>query len=151
VTDQARATTPWTKVAAVCAMAGGAMWLVKQVVIAASASGGPPPENPVIAAAYLAGLALMLVGASGPAARLLAGARPFVWIPVAVLSAPVLFFGVQFAADGLFDAAAGPGAHWWWESEGAIVLTAVVFLAIGGVLLAEQRRGRNHRQAATVS
>jgi hypothetical protein len=138
-------------VAAVCAVAGGSLWLAKQAAIAASATGGPPPENAVIATTYLAGLALMLVGASGPAARLLAGTRPLVWIPVAVLSAPVLFFGVQFASDAVFDAAAGSGAHWWWESEGGIVVTAVVFLAIGGALLAERRRARNVRQASAVS
>jgi hypothetical protein len=149
VTDQGRANTPWTKVAAVCAVAGGSMWLAKQAAIAAYATGGPPPENAVIATCYLAGLALMLVGASGPAARLLAGTRPFVWVPAALLSAPVLFFGVQLAADGVIDAAAGPEAHWWWESEGGILITAVVFLVIGGTLL--RNGNRAPRRAATVS
>jgi hypothetical protein len=131
-------------------MTGGALWLVKQAAIAVLATGGePPPDSGVIAACYLAGVALMLVGASGPAARLLAGTRTVVWIPVAVLSAPLLFFGAQSILDGLVDAAAGPGAHWWWESEGGIVLTALVFLALGGWLLRSGDRTRT--RAATVS
>jgi hypothetical protein len=148
VTDQGSAMR-WTRIAALCAVAGGAFWLVKQVAIAALATGGEPPESVVIAACYLAGLVLMVVGASGLAARLLAGARALVWVPVAVVSAPVLFFGVQTAVDGLVDALAGPGAHWWWESEGGIVLTAVVFLVLGAVLLADGRR--SSRVAATVA
>ena len=140
----------WTRVAAVCAMTGGALWLAKQAAIAVLATGGePPPDSGVIAACYLAGLALMLVGGSGLAARLLAGTHPFVWVPVAVLSAPLLFFGVQAALDGLVDAAAGPGAHWWWESEGGIVLTGVAYLVLGGVLLAD--RQRSVREVATVA
>jgi hypothetical protein len=129
-------------VAGICAVAGGSLWLVKQVVIAVSATGAAPPENAAIAASYLAGLALMLVGAGGPAARVLRDSRAAVWVPAAVVSAPVIFFGVQAAADGLVDALAGPGAHWWWEGEGGIVLTALVFLALGAVLLAGRRRSR---------
>ena len=149
MTDQGNAMR-WARVAALCAVTGGALWLLKQAAIAALATGGEPPESVVIAACYLAGLVLMLVGASGPAACLLAGARPLVWVPVAVLSAPLIFFGVQFAVDGLVDAAAGPDAHWWWESEGGIVLTAVVFLALGAALLRGRRGARQSVRAEVV-
>jgi hypothetical protein len=59
---------------------------------------------------------------------------------VAVVSAPVIFFGVQTAMDAVVDALAGESAHWWWESEGGIVLTGLVFLGIGAVLLTGRRR-----------
>jgi hypothetical protein len=138
----------WTTVAAACGLAGGTAWLLKQAAIALAATGDEPPESGFIAAFYLAGLALMLVGASGIAALLLRRSAPVVWIPVAVLSAPVVFFGVQAAVDAVVDALAGPGAHWWWESEGGIVLTALVFLGIGAVLLAGRRRTARQRSVA---
>jgi hypothetical protein len=130
----------WTTVSASCALAGGAAWLLKQAAIALSATGEEVPENGVIATFYLAGLVLMVVGASAVAALLLRRSAPVVWIPVAALSAPVLFFGVQSAADAAVDALAGPSSHWWWASEGGIVLTALVFLAIGVAVLAARRR-----------
>jgi hypothetical protein len=138
--DDRSVQAPWTRLAGICAVTGGALWLVKQLVIAVSTSGAAPPENAAIAASYLAGLALMVVGASGPAAHLLRDAHPGIRVPVAVVSAPVIFFGLQTVADGLVDALAGPGAHWWWEGEGGIVLTALVFLALGAALLARGRR-----------
>jgi hypothetical protein len=134
----------WTTVAAACAVAGGASWLIKQVPIAASSSGDGPPENVVIGVFYLLGLALMVVGATGLAARLLGGVGPAVWIPAALLSGPVLFFGVQAGADTVVDGLAAAEAHWWWAGEGGIVLTAVVFLAYGLVLL----RSRTARRTA---
>lgn len=131
----------WMTVAGACALAGGTAWLLKQVAIVLSAMGGEPPEaNGAIATLYLSGLALMVVGASGVAALLLRRTTPLVWIPIAVLSAPVLFFGIQGALDAVVDALAGESAHWWWESEGGIVLTALVFLGIGAALLAGRRR-----------
>jgi len=130
----------WTTVTAACALAGGTAWLLKQGAIALSASGDEVPENGIIATLYLSGLALMLVGASGVAALLLRRSAPVVWMPIAVLSAPVLFFGVQAATDALVDALAGESAHWWWESEGGIVLTALVFVGIGAALLTGRRR-----------
>ena len=69
------------------------------------------------------------------------------WIPAAVLTAPVVFFGVQAGADALVDALAGPDAHWWWPSEGGVVLTALVFLAIGSVL-AGGRGGTREKSVA---
>ena len=130
----------WMTVTGACALAGGTAWLLKQVAIALSATGGEPPENGAIATLYLSGLALMLVGASGVAALLLRRSNPVVWMPIAVLSAPVVFFGVQFSLDAVVDALVGESAHWWWASEGGIVLTALVFLGIGAALLAGRRR-----------
>jgi hypothetical protein len=130
----------WTRVGAACAAAGGAAWLVKQAVIAASARGGEEPQNAAIAVFFFAGLALMLVGATGPAAWLLRRQAPGVWIPAAVVSAPLLFFGVQAGTDVAVDALAGPSAAWWWRSEGGVVLTALVFVGIGAALLGAARR-----------
>jgi hypothetical protein len=130
----------WTTVAAACALAGGTAWLLKQGAIALAATGGEVPESGLIAILYLAGLGLMLVGASGIAALLLRRKPAVVWMTVAVVSAPVVFFGVQAAVDAVVDALVGESAHWWWESEGGIVLTALVFLGIGAALLAGRRR-----------
>jgi hypothetical protein len=131
----------WTTVAGVCALAGGTAWLLKQVAIALSATGGEPPEpNGIIETCYIAGVALMLVGASGVAALLLRRSAPVVWMPIAVLSAPVVFFGVHWALDAVVDALVAESAHWWWASEGGVVLTALVFLGVGAALLAGRRR-----------
>ena len=143
-------TRTWTTVAGVCALAGGAAWVVKQGVIALSATGSEPPENAVIGTFYILGLALMIIGASGIAVRLLRRTAPVVWMPVAVLSAPVVFFGVETAVDAAVDALAGPDAHWWWASEGGIVLTALVFLGIGATLLAGRRRASERSVPAAV-
>jgi hypothetical protein len=140
VDDRTGTARTWTTVAGWCALAGGTSWLLKQGAIALTAEGAEPPEHGLIAVFYLAGLALMLVGASGVAALLLRRSAPVVWIPVAVLSAPVIFFGVHFALDALVDALAADSAHWWWASEGGIVLTGLVFLGIGAVLLTGRRR-----------
>jgi hypothetical protein len=130
----------WRTVAGWCALAGGTAWLLKQGAIALTAQGAEPPENGIIAGFYVAGLGLMLVGASGVAALLLRRSAPVIWMAVAVVSAPVIFFGVQTAMDAVVDALAGESAHWWWESEGGIVLTGLVFLGIGTVLLTGRRR-----------
>ena len=131
----------WMTVTGACALAGGTAWLLKQVAIALSATGGAPPEpNGIIETCFVAGVALMLVGASGVAALLLRRSAPVVWMPIAVLSAPVLFFGVQWSLVAMVRALVGESAHWWWASDGGVVLTALVFLGLGAALLAGRRR-----------
>jgi len=132
-------TRTWTTVAGACALTGGALWLIKQAVIAVSADGAEPPENAFIGTIYLLAIPFMVVGASGVAVRLLGRSSPLVRGTAAAL-APLIFLGVQTAADALVDALAGADAHWWWPSEGGIVLTALVFLGIGASLLAGRRR-----------
>jgi hypothetical protein len=133
--------TAWTRVAAGFALAGGLAWLAKQVAIAgAIGPDGAPPESGVIGTFYLLGVGLMLVGATGVGAWLLRGRPPLLWVPVAILLAPVVFFGVQAAADALVDALAGPDAHWWWTGEGGIVLTGLVFAGAGALVLTRSRR-----------
>ncbi len=152
VTKPGTTARSWATAAGICAVAGGALWLLKQVAVALLASGdGPPPEHAVIATFYLLGIPLMIVGASGIAARLLGTASPIVWIPVAVLSAPAIFFGVQAVLDAVVDAVAGPDAHWWWPSEGGIVLTALVFLGIGAALLRGRRSARRASETAALA
>jgi hypothetical protein len=135
------ATQIWMTVTGACALAGGTAWLLKQVAIALSATGGEPPEpNGIIETCYIAGVALMLVGASGVAALLLRRSAPIVWMPIAVLTAPVVFFSVHLSLMAAVRALVGESAHWWWESEAGIVLTVLVFLGIGAALLAGRRR-----------
>ncbi len=124
--------------------------LVAAVAATVAATGESPPESALIGVLYLTGIPLMIVGASGVAARLLGGTAPIVWIPVAALSAPVIFFGVQAALDAIVDALAGPDAHWWWTGEGGIVLTALVFLLAGAMALRAERRRRNSGSYATL-
>ncbi len=117
--------------------------MAKQAAIAASVGpDGAPPENTGIGVLYLLGVALMLVGATGVGAGLLRGRPPVVWVPVAIVLAPVVFFGVQTATDAIVDALAGADAHWWWAGEGGIVLTALVFAGAGAVVLARSRAAR---------
>lgn len=131
----------WMTVTGACALAGGTAWLLKQVAIALSATGGEPPEpNGIIETSYVTGVALMLVGASGVAAVLLRRSAPIVWMPIAVVSAPVVFFGVHWSLVAVVRALVGESAHWWWASEGGVVLTALVFLGFGAALLAGRRR-----------
>lgn len=131
----------WLTVTGACALAGGTAWLLKQVAIALSATGDEAPEaNGFIVTFYLSGLALMLVGASGVAPLLLRRSAPIVWMPIAVLTAPVVFFSVHLSLLAVVRALVGESAHWWWESEAGIVLTVLVFLGIGAALLAGRRR-----------
>lgn len=131
----------WLTVTGWCALAGGTAWLLKQVAIALSATGGEPPaDSGIIAAFYLAGVALMLVGAGGVAVLVLRRSAPVVWMPIAVLTAPVVFFGVHLSLMAVVRALVGESAHWWWYSEAGIVLTVLVFLGIGAALLAGRRR-----------
>ena len=133
--------TTWTAVAAGCALAGGLAWLVKQAAIAVSVGpDGAASENTTIGVLYLLGVGLMLVGATGVGAWVLRGRPAILRVPAALLLAPVLFFCVQAAMDALVDGLAGPDAHWWWEGEGGIVLTALVFLAGGAAGLRAGRR-----------
>ena len=143
-----RTTRTWTKVAAVAAVAGGVMWLGKQVVIAASvpATGGPPPESTPIAVLYLSGAVLMVVGASGVVARLTVGWMAVLRVVLAVVVSPLIFWGVFTLADAVTDAIAGPDAGWWWPGEGAILITALLFAAAGSTALLAGRR-----QLATAS
>ncbi len=149
--DIGRIARSWTTVAAISATAGAALWLAKQGAVAATvAATGAPPESALIGVLYLTGIPLMIVGASGVAAQLLGGAAPIVWIPIAALSAPAIFFGVQAALDAIVDALAGPDAHWWWASEGGIVLTALLFLVAGAMALRAERRRRTSGSYATL-
>ena len=143
-----RTTRTWMKAAAVAAVAGGVLWLGKQVVIAASvpATGGPPPESTPIAVLYLSGAALMVVGASGVVARLTVGWMAALRVVLAVVVSPMIFWGVFTLTDMVCDAIAGPDAGWWWPGEGAILITALLFAAAGTTALLAGRR-----QLATAS
>jgi hypothetical protein len=136
-----RTRTTWVTVAAGCAVAGGGAWLLKQGAIAASVGpDGAAPENAVIGVLYLSGLVLMLAAATGVGAWLLRGRPAVVRVPVALLLAPVIFFGVQTAMDALVDGLAADDAHWWWAGEGGIVLTALLFAGVGALVFARSRR-----------
>lgn len=135
-------TTPtWTRTAATAAVAGGVVWLGKQGAIAATLEpDGSPSENLVIATLYLLGAALLVVGASGVVGLVTRSWLPALRIAAAVVLSPMIFWGVFTLADAVVDTVAGAGAHWWWASEGAIVVTAVLFGAVGGTVLAAGRR-----------
>lgn len=137
-----RTTQTWTKVAAVAAVAGGVMWLGKQVVIAASvpATGGPPPESLLIAVFYLSGAALMVIGASGVVARVTVGWMTLLRVVAAVVLSPLLFWGLYTLVDMACDAIAGPDSGWWWPGEGAILITGLLFAAAGTTALLARRR-----------
>ena len=122
--------------AAGLSVAGGMAWLAKQAAIAATVGDdGAPPEHLVIAVLYVAGLGLMLGGATGVGAWLLRGRAGVLRVPVALALAPMIFFGIQAAADTLVDSLASDDAHWWWADEGGVVLTAAVFLLSGAMAL----------------
>ena len=135
-------TRDWMRGAAVAAVAGGGCWVVKQGVIAATvpAGGGPPPESLLIAVFYLLGAALMAISGSGVVARLTVGWALPLRIAIAVVLAPMIFWGVFTLVDMVVDAIAGPDAGWWWPGEGAILLTGLLFATAGATALAAGRR-----------
>ncbi|HLM05041.1 MAG TPA: hypothetical protein VK402_07655 [Blastococcus sp.] len=136
-----RTTSTWTRLAASAALAGGVAWLLKQVAIAATLRpDGQPSEGLLIGVLYLLGAALLVVGASGVVARLTPAWPIAVRVGLAVVLAPAIFWGVFTGADALVDALAGPDAGWWWPSEGAIVVTALLFAAAGATALVSARR-----------
>jgi hypothetical protein len=137
-----RTTQTWRTVAAIAAVAGGAMWLGKQAVIAASlpATGGPPPESLPIAVLYLSGAALMALGASGLVARLTVGWMTALRVVVAIVVSPMIFWGIFTLIDMIVDALAGADAGWWWPGEGAVLLTGMLFAAAGTTALLTGRR-----------
>jgi hypothetical protein len=139
-----RMTDPWTRLAAVAAVAGGAVWLAKQVAIGLTVlvTDDGTPESLPIAVLYLAGAALLAVAASGPVARMTASWSTALRVPVAVAVSPMIFWGSFTLVDALCDAVAGPNGNWWVRSEGAIVLTALIFLALGAHALVRQRRSQ---------
>ena len=123
------------------ALAGCGSWLVKQGLIAATLRpDGAPSENLAIAVFFLLGAVLLVVSASGLVARLTAGWHIGVLVGLAVVLSPMIFWAIFTGADAIVDTLAGPDAGWSWPSEGAIVVTAVIFGTAGAAVIAAGRR-----------
>lgn len=115
------------RIVTAAAIAGGTAWIAKFLVIAAT--DGAVDDEGAAAVFYLLGLALMAIGAAAITLRLIP------WRPIAALLAPVLFVLSFMLLDGIAKPLVGDAGPSWLEDEAGIVLTGVVWLAVGLGLL----------------
>lgn len=118
-------------------LAGAAAWLVKLAVIAATDGAKAGASDAAAAVFYLAGVALMALGAAALCVWLARNLHLAVRI-VAGLLGPIGFFMLMNATDtaakAVLDDDLGPA---WAHDEWGILFTAIIWLTIG--LLALQR------------
>ena len=120
------AMTRTIRILALLAAAGGAAWLAKFAVIVAT--DGAVDNEGAAAIFFIAGAALMAIGAATLTLRL---ARGRLSTAAAVIAAPFLW-GLSFMIlDPIAQGAVGDAGPSWLQDESAIALTGVVWLLVG--------------------
>jgi hypothetical protein len=134
------------RILALLAAAGGAAWLAKFGVIVAT-DGGVDDEG-AAAVFFVAGAALMAVGAATLTLRL---ARGTATIVAAAVAAPFLW-GLSFMVlDPLAQGVVGDAGPGWLQDESAIALTGAVWLLIGLAARQSSSRATASTAAAAVT
>jgi hypothetical protein len=137
----------WTAILATVLIAGGVSWLLKLTVIAVMvATGSRDIESGLVAFFYLMGLALLLIGSTALGLRLTMG-RPVPLRIAAVVLSPIVFWFSFMILDIISDSIVGGQAPNYVQSETAVLLAALVWLALGAMVRKSTRRTPTTRVA----
>ena len=137
----------WTAILATALIAGGIAWLLKLTVIAVMvATGSPDIESGLVAFFYLTGFALLCIGSTTLGLWLTMGKAVPLRIAAVVLSPLVFWFSFEIL-DIIADSIVGSQAPDYVQSETAVLLAALAWLALGAIVLKSTRRTRTPRVA----
>jgi hypothetical protein len=140
-------TSRWITILATVLVAGGVAWLLKLVAIAVLVvTGSPDIESGAVALFYLAGLGLLFIGSTTLGLWLTMNRQVPLRIAAVVLS-PIVFWISFEILDGIADSIVGDQAPAYLQSETAVLVAAVVWLAIGAMVLKSTRRTPTTRVA----
>ena len=140
-------TSRWITILATVLVAGGVAWLLKLVAIAVLVvTGSPDIESGAVALFYLAGLGLLFIGSTALGLWLTMSRQVPLRIAAVVLS-PIVFWISFEILDGIADSIVGDQAPAYLQSETAVLVAAVVWLAIGAMVLKSTRRTPTTRVA----
>jgi hypothetical protein len=132
-------TSRWITILATVLLAGGVAWLLKLVAIAVLVvTGSPDIESGAVAFFYLAGLGLLFIGSTALGLWLTMNRQVPLRIAAVVLS-PIVFWISFEILDGIADSIVGDQAPAYLQSETAVLVAAVVWLAIGAMVLKSTR------------
>ncbi len=121
-------------------VAGGVAWLLKLVAVAVLVlTGDEDIESAAVAFFYLTGLGLLFIGSTALGLWLTMSRQVPLRIAAVVLS-PIVFWVSYQIMDVIVDSIVGDQAPGLVESETAILLAALVWLAIGAMLLKSTSR-----------
>jgi hypothetical protein len=137
----------WMAILATVLMAGGVAWLLKLTVIAVMvATGSRDIESGLVAFFYLTGLALLVIGSTALGLWLTMG-RPVPLRIAAVVLSPIVFWFSFEILDIIADSIVGEQAPNYVQSETAVLLAALAWLAIGSTVRKSTRRTPTTRVA----
>ena len=140
-------TSRWVVILATVLVAGGVAWLLKLTVIAVLVvTGAPDIESAAVAFFYLTGLGLLFIGSTA-LGLWLTMSRPLPLRIAAVVLSPIVFWVSFQVLDGITDSIVGRQAPDYVQSETAVLLAALAWLAIGAMVLKTTRRTPTTRVA----
>jgi hypothetical protein len=140
-------TSRWIVILATVLVSGGVAWLLKLVAIAILVvTGARDIESGAVAFFYLTGLGLLFIGSTALGLRLTMSRQGPLRIAAVVLS-PILFWVSYQILDGIADGIVGAQAPNYVQSETAVLVAALVWLAMGARLLKSTSQTRNTRVA----
>jgi hypothetical protein len=130
----------WITILATVLVAGGVAWLLKLVAIAVLVvTGSRDIESAAVAFFYLTGLGLLFIGSTALGLWLTMSRQTPLRIAAVILSPIVFWFSFEIL-DGIADSIVGNQAPDYVQSETAVLVAALVWLAIGVMLLKSTRR-----------
>jgi hypothetical protein len=128
-------TSRWIVILATVLVSGGVAWLLKLVAIAILVvTGAQDIESAAVAFFYLTGLGLLFIGSTALGLQLTMNRQVPLRIAAMVLS-PIVFWVSYQILDGIADGIVGSEAPDYVQSETAVLLAALVWTAIGAMLL----------------
>jgi hypothetical protein len=121
----------WIVILTAALIAGGVAWLLKLVAIAVLVvTGSPNIESGLVAFFYLTGFALLVIGSTALGLWLTRN-RPVPLRIAAVALSPIVFWFSFELLDSIADSIVGKQAPDYVQSETAVLLAALGWLAIG--------------------
>jgi hypothetical protein len=128
-------TSRWISILATILVSGGVAWLLKLMAIAVLVvTGARDIESAAVAFFYLTGLGLLFIGSTALGLRLTMRREVPFRIAAVVLS-PIVFWVSYQIMDGIADGIVGNQAPDYVQSETAVLVAALVWTAIGAMLL----------------
>ena len=129
----------WITILATVLVAGGVAWLLKLVAIGVLVvTGSRDIESGAVTFFYLTGLGLLFIGSTALGLWLTMSRQAPLRIAAVVLS-PIVFWISFQILDGIADSILGDQAPDYLQSETAVLVAAVVWLAIGAMVLKSTR------------
>ena len=133
-------TSRWITILATVLVAGRVAWLLKLVAIAVLVvTGSRDIESGAVAFFYLTGLPLLFIGSTALGLWLTMSRQAPLRVAAVVLS-PIVFWISFQILDGIADSIVGEQAPDYLQSETAVLVAALVWLAIGAMVLKSTRR-----------